>query len=88
MTEVRAMPKPRQIELSKYLADAGYSRDDLLADPNRPLICMIGDHEYVDAEDAIRFEAWVKSQALYARAGLKLPQPDLRPHWSPKTERV
>ena len=61
-------------------------REDLLADTNRPLISTIGDHEYVDAEDAVRFEAWKKSQAHYARAGLKLPQPDLRPRWSLQTE--
>ena len=78
--------KARLIELGAYLREAGVSREDLLADPNRPLISRIGDHEYVNAEDAMRFEAWTKSQALYARAGLKLPQPDLRPRWSLETE--
>ena len=62
------------------------SREDLLADANRPLITTIGGNEYVDSEDARRFEAWAKSQALYSRAGLKLPQPDLRPRWSLATE--
>ncbi len=80
------MMKPRLIELSAYLHEAGVSREDLLADPNRPLICRIGDHEYVDVEDARRFEAWTKSQAHYLRAGLILPQTDPRPHWSPNTE--
>ena len=80
------MMKPRLIELSAYLREAGVNREDLLADPNRPLISQIGDHEYVDVEDAMRFEAWTKSQALYVRAGLKLPQPDLRPRWSLETE--
>jgi hypothetical protein len=74
--------RTRLIELGAYLSEAGVSREDLLADPNRPLISRIGDNEYVDVEDARRFEAWTKSQALYARAGLKLPQPDLRPRWS------
>jgi hypothetical protein len=80
------MMKPRLIELSVYIREAGVSREDLLADPNRPLIAKIGGNEYVDAADALRFEAWAKSQALYSRAGLKLPQPDPRPRWSLATE--
>ena len=78
--------KTQLIELGAYLREAGVSREDLMACSDRPLISQIGDHEYVDAEDARRFEAWTKSQALYARAGLKLPQPDLRPRWSLETE--
>jgi hypothetical protein len=80
------MPKPRKIELTEYLGREGFFREDLLSDPNGPLIFKIGNREYVDLEDALRFEGWVKSQALYARAGLKLPQPDLRPRWSQETE--
>ena len=57
-----------------------------MSDPNRPLVVEIGGIEYVDTDDAGRYEAWVKSAGLYARAGLKLPQPDLRPRWSPNPE--
>jgi hypothetical protein len=61
-------------------------REHLMADENRPLIVKIGNVEYVDIEDTVRFEGWLKSQGLYNRAGVKLPQPDLRPRWSPGTE--
>jgi hypothetical protein len=79
---------PRLKELDAYLREAGMRRDHLLADPNRPLIVKIGDNEYVDTDDAGRYETWVKSAALYDRAGVKLPQPDLRPRWSSGMEPV
>jgi hypothetical protein len=78
--------KPQWKELDAYLHETGMRRDHLMADQNRPLVVKIGDTEYVDLEDAGRYEAWVKSAGLYARAGLKLPQPDLRPRWSSNTE--
>ena len=85
ITEDRVNMKPRLIELGEYLREAGVSREDLLADPRLP-ISRIGGSQYIFFDDALRFEAWTKSQALYARAGQKPPQPDLRQRWSPNMQ--
>jgi hypothetical protein len=73
--EDRVSKQPRLIVLDAYLQELGVSREDLLADPDRPLISRIGEHDYVDAEDARRFENGTKANAFYARAGLpQLPR--------------